>query len=404
MSKKTKKRTQKKKVSGASGRMKLLIGISISAVLLIALSVTLVILLLGGGKTVMQVNRKGISEELYSYWLSYGKYTYLARNAAEDTPAFWASDNGEGMTHEQACRRDAEAYMVQMLVSAELYEAIGGKLTEGEREMLSARAEAVLQYDVSSRSAYDKIAKQYGFSYSAMCEAMIYAYKSEVLQTVMTGDEGSSLNDDQIEYYFEQFYTRALILEIRTKDYFKIDDEGDYVQNSDGTYKLFQMTDEEKAAAQDKIDRICQTLTNDGSLESFEALYEVENEDVRRALYSDGYFFSENSEFASYFADNLPTDADDVLKGIFAQEINTWRRYNAGDRCWIIFVTGTTERPYEDSANEDFFHDLSSDAADYYYVKTLSEEIEAAQVSYERETTDKTSVSDLGYDYRLYFY
>jgi hypothetical protein len=191
---------------------------------------------------------------------------------------------------------------------------------------------------------------------------------------------------------------------VRTENYFKTDDEGDYIQNSDGTYKLFPMTDAEKAAAKAKIERICAALEADGSLESFEALHEVENEDIRRGLYTDGYFFSEVSDFSSYFADNLPSGADDVVQGILEQEINSWRRYNAGDRTWIIFVTGTTERPYENPSNEDFFHDLSAKAADHYYAKTLGDEIEAAKVTCDRKLTDAAAIVGSGYDYRLFFH
>ena len=236
MSKKNRK-TPNKRVGGARSRMKLLIGISGAVVLLIAILVTTLVLVLGGGRTVMRVNSDGIGEELYSYWLAYGKYGYLSRHGGDDSPSFWASDNGEGITHELACRREAEAYMVQMIVSSSLYDSIGGKLTESEREMLRRRAEAVLQYELGSRSAYDKVAKRYGFSYSTMCEAMIYAYKNEVLRTVMTGNEGSALTDAQLEHYYELAYTRALLLEVRTKNYYKLDDEGDIVQNPDGTYR-----------------------------------------------------------------------------------------------------------------------------------------------------------------------
>ena len=402
MSKKSKK-IEKKEINTSKRRMKLLIGISVGVVLLIAILTTTLIVLLGGGKSVMTVNKRGVSEELYSYWISYGKYTYLAKHASEDTPSFWASDNGSGLTHEAACRKETETYIVQMLVSAQLYDSLGGELSDSERAALNQRAEAVLQYDISSRSEYDRVAERYGFSYTAMCEALVYAYKNDVLRVMMTGDEGSSLTEEQLEHYYEYAYTRALILEVRTKDYFKRDDEGDLIQNADGSYKLFEMTDEEKAAAQAKIERICASLTADGSLENFEALYEAENEDMYRALYTDGYFFSEVSDFSSYFSDSLPTEADDVLGGILAQETNSWRLYNAGDKTWIIYVTGTTERPYENADNEDFFHDMSEKAADYFYAKTLSEEIEAARVSVDREATDATSIADWGYDYRLYF-
>ena len=402
MSKKTKKRMQKNKVSGASGRMKLLIGISISAVLLIALSVTLVILLLGGGKTVMQVNRKGISEELYSYWLSYGKYSYLREHGGSDTRAYWSSDNGEGITHEQACRLSTERYIVQMLVSAELYDSLGGELSAGEREAIEERAEALLQYDISSRSEYDRLAKKYGFSYSAMCRALVYSYKNETLRTLLTGNGGSTLTEAQIEQYYELTFTRALILEVRTENYYKTDDEGDYEQNADGTYKLFDMTDEQKAEAREKIERILAALDADGSLESFEELYATENEDIRRTLYPDGYFFSESSAFSEYYTENLPTGAPDVVSGILSQQIGSYRTYDLGDRTLIVYVTGTTERPYEKASNEDFFHDLATNAAEYYYAKTLADAIASARVSYDKDLKMKP-IREIGYDYRLFF-
>ncbi len=400
---KTKKKTKDKRAWGASSRMKLLIAVSTAAVLAVAVLVTVLVLVFGGGRTVMRVNSREVGEELYSYWLSYGKYTYLAKNGGDDSPAFWASDTGDGVTHAEACRKQTHAYMVQMLVSAELYESIGGKLTESEREMLKSRAEALLQYDLTSRSAYDRVAKRYGFSYSAMCEAMLYAYQNEVLRVVMTGEDGSALSDEQIEHYYEQAYTRALILEVRTANYYKTDDEGDFIQNSDGSNKLFPMTDEEKAAARAKIERILSALDADGSLESFEALYEVENEDIHRALYTDGYFFSDSSGFSEHFSESLPDAADDVVSGILAQDVNSYRVYNAGDRSLIVYVTGTTERPYENPSNEDFFHDLSARAADYFYAKTLGDEIASARVSYDSELTDPLTVESVGYDYRLFF-
>ena len=402
MSKMKKKKIKAKGEGISRRRMRLLVAISTAVVLTVAILVTVLAILFGGGRTVMRVNSARVGEELYSYWLSYGKYSYLREHGGSDTRAYWSSDSGDGITHEQACRLSTERYIVQMLVSAELYDSLGGELSAGEREAIEERAEALLQYDISSRSEYDRLAKKYGFSYSAMCRALIYSYKNETLRTLLTGNGGSTLTDAQIEQYYELTFTRALILEVRTENYYDTDNEGDYIQNPDGTYKLFDMTDEEKAEAGAKIERILAALDADGSLESFEALYATENEDIRRTLYPDGYFFSESSAFSEYYTENLPTGAPDVVSGILSQQIGSYRTYDLGDRTLIVYVTGTTERPYEKASNEDFFHDLATNAAEHYYAKTLGDAIASARVSYDKDLQMKP-IREIGYDYRLFF-
>ena len=92
---KTKKKKIKAKGEGISRRrMRLLVAISTAVVLTVAILVTVLAILFGGGKTVMRVNSARVGEELYSYWLSYGKYSYLREHGGSDTRAYWSSDNG----------------------------------------------------------------------------------------------------------------------------------------------------------------------------------------------------------------------------------------------------------------------------------------------------------------------
>ncbi len=396
---------KQKQPNRTGGRRKRRIALIISAALLVlAIAVTALVLVLGGGKTVMRAGDIKISEEMYAYWLSYSKYRYLAEHggSANDHLSWWMSDAGDGRTHEDACRAFAESRMAQIITAASLFESLGGSLSEAERKALSDRYEGLLRYEVSTKKEYNRRAKALGFDYATLRKVLLYEKEAELLRSLLAV-EGSDIED-----YYEASFRHVYIIEVRTVDKHIRNEEGDFEQDLEtGEYLRVALTDAERAEAEARTRRIREALTADGSLNAFLALHGEEglNEDINvlQGRYADGYFFAPNAEFTGKFAQGLPSGSDDIAGGILSQEKLTWREYNAVNSTLFVYVTGGTgdgERPYAEDGNADFFHDLESDAADWLYATEVSER--AKSVKIDRKLADAYDLVEMGIDHMLY--
>ena len=371
-----------------------------AALLAVAILITVLILLLGGGKTVMQIGDIKVDEELYAYWLSYAKYRYLAeQGGAQDTSTFWASDAGNGRTHEDTCREYAEKYMAQIITAASLFESLGGSLSTDERKALSDAYEGMLRYEVSTRKEYDRRAAEIGFDYETLRKVLLYEKEAELLRSLMVV-EGSDID----EYYRESF-RHAYIIEVRTGYKYVMNEEGDLEQDMEtGEYLRVSLTDAERAEAEGKIARIRETMAASPSLNTFLSLYGEQgmNEDINalQGRYADGYFFAPRAAFCERFAEGLPVGSDDIVSGILAQERLTCREYNAVDSTVFVFITNGKDGAYEDEANSDFFHDIESDAADWLIETEVAERAKGVRI--DRNAADEFDLVRLRTDYMLY--
>ena len=383
-------------------RRRIALIVSVAAVLIAAL-VTVLVLVLTAPKTVFRVGDIEVKEDLYAYFLSYGKYRYLSETRGSDTPAFWASSAGDGKTHEQACREYAERYMRETVAAASLFESLGGSLTAAEREELTARhKELANRYEIDSKREFNRLAERLGFSYSTMRKVLLYEKEAELLSSLLV------LKDTDVENYYTEAYRHVLIIEVRTVNRYVMDEEGDLEQDmTTGNYLLQPLSEAERAAAEEKISYIRAALAEDGSLNRFMELWREEgvNEDVNilQGRYADGYFFAPASEFSDQFSRGLPAGSNDVVGGIFLQEKGSWLEYNAGNSVLFVYVTGGTadgERPYEEEANEDFFHDIQSDAVTWLYASEVSRKAEKIKIN--RSRADAIDLVTLGTNVLLY--
>lgn len=397
---------QKKQIpSDGQGRRRFrrIVLISAAALLALAILVTALVLVLGGGRTVMQAGDIKVNEEMYAYWLSYAKYRYLAEHAgSRDLPTFWASDAGNGRTHEDNCRAYAESYMAQVITAASLFESLGGTLSEAERRALTAAHEGLLRYEVGDKREYNRRAGEIGFDYGTLRKVLLYEKEAELLRSLLVV-EASDIDD-----YFRECFRHAYIIEIRTEDKYVTDAEGDLEQDMEtGEYLRVPLTDAERAEAVARIARVRDAMTANGSLNTFLSLHGEQglNQDINalQGRYSDGYFFAPSAEFCAEFKKGLPEGSDDVVGGILSEERGSWREYSAGGSTLFVYVTlgtGDGEKPYEDDANADFFHDMASDAADWLCATEVAER--AASVKIDRDAADEYDLVRILTDYMLY--
>ncbi len=377
--------------------------IALGAVLLLAVIAAVLVHALTAPKTVFRAGSIEVKEDLYAYFLSYGKYRYLSETRGSDTPSFWASSAGDGKTHETACREYAERYMRETVAAASLFESLGGSLTEAERADLTKRhKELADRYEIDSRREFDRLAEKLGFSYSTLRKALLYEKEAELLSSLLV------LKDTDIEEYYNEAYRHVLIIEVRTKNRYIMDGEGDLEQDLEtGDYLLHELTEAERAEAEAKLARIRGSLAADGSLNNFMALQAEQglNEDVNilQGRYADGYFFAPAAEFNDYFKKGLPEGSNDIVGGILQQEKGSWREYNAVNSVLFVYVTGGTadgDRPYEKKQNEDFFHDIRSDAVVWLYRNEVSRR--AAEIKIDRARADAFDLVKMGTNELLY--
>ena len=141
------------------------------------------------GEIVISYGAVTVRRDLYVYWLSAYKYAYLSMMkqsdpTAADTFVFWSETTGSGVTRAEEVRAEADNWIRRIVFAAAFFEddddaMLGGKVAE---EMENAYRR-VLQYEVDTEKAYDRAAKEVGFTYATVRRALLleneyYAYVS----------------------------------------------------------------------------------------------------------------------------------------------------------------------------------------------------------------------------------
>lgn len=393
---KTRKTPQKAIKMTKGSRKKWLIPVILIAVAAIAAAIILTVFFVTHGRVVMKIGGITVREDLYSCFLSYGRYQYRGKYGATDTDAFWMSDNGEGITHEEACRRMAEEYMISVISAAAAFESAGAGLSAEERRKLERDAEALLDNGWNGKkSEYNDLAEEFGFSFSAIRRFMLYMAEAQSFR--LTCYDKSVLTNEDLHAYYQEAYRRVILIEVRTENRYVLGEEGEPILSPDGGYQMVALTEAEKTEARSRIESIRASLTNDPSYENLTALAASYNEDINRSEYTDGYYLSADSDFSvNVFATELP----EVLRGVLEMSQGQWAEYDTGVSTVFAYVTGLTSQPWpwEKDVNLPFFSDLEKNVIEYYQNKLFraytEKKIEDKPIR--RKVADGISLLDVG--------
>lgn len=330
-----------------------------------------------------------LTEAMYTYYVSTYKGRYIQTfSDISDTEEFWTSDIN-GKTGEEVISELIYQNIIQNLVAAEEYRKAGLKLSSAEESDIDAYIDAMIEeLAAGSRQTLNGHLAEFGVNLDILREMFRMERRAYLYREYLYGEGGpEELNDGDRDEYFENNFVRFQQIFINNVNVYETDSSGYFIQDEDGNYKVRDLTEEEKAAADAKINAVRE------GLEAGEDFDELKMEYSDSKDYEKGYYFSPATS-ASY----LTT----IVSAAFDLEEGEWTYVEAAKERGAFFIKRLPleAKAYEDTELADFFSTFDDDLMTELYsakLETLSEAIVRNE-----EYMKSVSVKDAPINYYYY--
>ncbi len=332
---------------------------ALSYVLLIAVLAT-TLWVVGLNTRVIAYHSVRVSDEMYAWWQAYNRRKYIVDAArdgiqgAEDTPLFWrlpARDNS-GRTNEEVCNAETRLYAERIVVSAYLFDYYGYTLTDEEIKNAKSNLDSLVDYQFDGdEKAFDRVAKQFGFSLSAAKQATVLELKREALRSSMSAD---ALQRDA---YYKDNYIKVKWVWIKTSD-------ADYdAKASMLNAALADVNADEIAAGTD-------AFSDAVSDERF-------NQDGSVSAYPNGYYLSRPDDFTVSQMSTIPAVIDAAFgiaeegqsASVTVTVTDSALASGSEERTYFIRRYPLDSLAYEKKENEHFFTNFTRFASETYFIQ-----------------------------------
>ncbi|NLK39493.1 MAG: hypothetical protein GX303_04500 [Clostridiales bacterium] len=329
---------------------------------------------------VMTYKDVSVSPHMYQYWLSGYKamFLYTYGENSKDSASFWEEVLDEGVTTESFFTAIADESIKKKLVIMSLFREYDLTLSKTVKNNIKERLDQLVEdLGEGKKSQFNAYAANYGVNYDILYDIYLEEAKMEVVKDYLYGSYGiEKITDEQRQEYYEANYARMKHIFIRTKDRLVTDEDGKYIHDGE-KYLTEELTVEEKAEKQAKIEELAQKLDNGGD---FEALLGEYSEDEASAYYKNGFYFTASTDYIA-----------EVLRVTFEMEIGEVRRVESEFGVHFIKRYPLDEKAYSDKMNADFFSTFESDVIESVYDAKLSELIKDVVVNTEEKNKIKAS-------------
>lgn len=145
------------------------------------------------GEVMVSYGSVTVRRDLYVYWLSAYKYSYLVNAvrsdpSAADTVAYWTAATEEGITRAEEARREADAWIRRIVFACAGFEEEDEVLDAKSREELEDNYRRLLQYELDTEQKYDEAAKKIGFTYATVRRALLCQSEGNAYVTGMSNE------------------------------------------------------------------------------------------------------------------------------------------------------------------------------------------------------------------------
>lgn len=240
---------------------------------------------------VMKYKDSSISASMYSYWLSTYKSSFLSYyNSSLDSDEFWSSPATDNMSAEEYALELINKNIKYILVGMQLFREYGLKIDSDTTAAINEDLAEKTDY-FGSRAELNSALSEFGINADILKEIYIAEEKLYAVYDYLYGDNGiEKVTDAQIDQYYEDNYSRIRYIVVYTNQKVVTDENGEAQYDSEGNVLTAELSDEEKAEKQAKVEEIM-LCVNAG--DDFAALQTNYNE-VDMSYYSDGFFVSPN--------------------------------------------------------------------------------------------------------------
>ena len=238
----------------------------------------------------MEYKGETVSANIYSYWLSYYKTSFVT--PTNDTESYWNTKNEDGKTNEEVLKELVMLDVKCSLVCQKLFKDMNLSLSENDAEEIDTSINDLIKAHGSKREL-NGFLKNYNLNVNMLKEIYENKKKTSLVYETLYAKNGDRVIDEkELDDYFKNNYSRLDMIMIYDTYVYELDDKGNPVfDDTTQSYKKKTLTLEESKVKNDLANDIVEKL-NKG--ESFDSLKEQYNENLKKDVYKDGYYISSN--------------------------------------------------------------------------------------------------------------
>jgi glutathione peroxidase-family protein len=221
-----------------------------------------------GGKAVMEYEGYTITEGMYLYWMKEWKNHYVTSYAdVEDTEAFWSEVNESGVTNEEYITSNIDTRIRYYLIGQALFDQYNLKLSDKTLEKIQSDLNDQIEY-YGSKSEYNAFLKEeYGINLSVLEKIYTYEEKYTQVYEYLYSTAGKlTASASELDAYYQNYYARVKYVMFMKKTKYVLDEDGKRVTDSNGYFKMEDLTAEEQAAVKKTVDQVYDDVKGGGNI------------------------------------------------------------------------------------------------------------------------------------------
>ena len=350
----------------------------------------------------MYIDGFSIDKGVASYLASYYKAIYIAslrKELAEDkievydTPEFWNSKANSENTYGYYLNEFVTSLVAQTVAASKLFDDYT-RLSDSDKQTVeSACLERLSFIAGGSVPEFNSQTAKYGFDYSDFKKGSEILFKSWAARIKIFGNSGEGMTNfpEYIEKYYG-YYSRSVLLFVRTEKIIATDAEGNKLYGDDRNYLMKELSAEERAERQRRLSEIRAAVAgiNEGKVapERFFELWELYDEGLPENDSGSYYFMSDTAYTKNFKYPKIIEAINDIEVGECAEipcDIGV---------CFAIKLDKEA-LGYGMKSNEAFFGDFYSLAAGELYSELTTEYTKRVEI---RDKWNEINVIEIPYN------
>ena len=280
-----------------------------------------------GGKAVMEYKGYTITEGMYLYWMKEWKDHYVKNyEDVEDTEAFWSEVNETGITNEEYITQNIETRIRYYLIGQALFDEYNLKLSDETKEGIKSDLNDQIEY-YGSKSEYNAFLKEeYGINLSVLEKIYTYEEKyTQVYEYLYSTTGKLTASASELDAYYQNYYARVKYVMFMKKTKYVLDEDGKRVTDSNGYFKMEDLTAEEQAEVKKTVDAVYNDVKGGGKISEYFSKH-MEQFGFKEESYPNGFYITPD-EYVQHTAE--------VTNAALSMEIGEVRLVE-NDACYFV--------------------------------------------------------------------
>jgi len=350
-------------------------------------------------EVVFELKGTKIHRDVYEYWLSYYKSSYLDMfKDLDDTEESWKQEI-DGTPVWKTVIGDVDTKLKNMLCALYLFKQYDLSLSKATKEQIQEDIQAAIDY-FGTKSEMNRILnKLHGFTANRLEDIYEMEEKVDTLRDYLYGKNGiERVTNAEIDKFYKENYSLIKLIYINNKYDLQYDEDGFAKVGADGNY-IYKSTPLTKAEQEAKMKKAEQALARAKNGEDFDELIK-EYSEVKNDYFRD----TPNGYYVVPYEPNNPVPI--VFNEAFDMEIGETRLVHNEYIICVIQRVPLREKAYNDSKDYVQFANLEYHCINEKFGKKLQklfDEIKVNESVYNLYTTFE-AFDDISENFQFYYY